>query len=59
MKWKMKQRVNQRLRQQRNIQSIIKNSHCPHGYDIACLLCGFGEVDGKRVWHSWAKERDR
>lgn len=25
---------------------------CPHGYDIACLLCGFGNKDGKRVWNN-------
>lgn len=23
---------------------------CLHGYDIACLICGFGTKDGKRVW---------
>lgn len=22
---------------------------CPHGYDIACLICGFGTENGKRV----------
>lgn len=26
--------------------------YCPHGYDIACLICGFGTKDGKRVWHN-------
>lgn len=25
---------------------------CPHGYDIACLICGFGTKDGKRVWNN-------
>lgn len=25
---------------------------CEHGYDIACLLCGFGTVDGERVCRS-------
>lgn len=28
------------------------NMHCQHGYDVACLICGFGTVDGKRVWHN-------
>ena len=23
---------------------------CSHGYDIACLICGFGTEDGVRVW---------
>lgn len=23
---------------------------CLHGYDIACLICGFCTKDGKRVW---------
>ncbi|ENW23363.1 hypothetical protein F925_02321 [Acinetobacter lwoffii NCTC 5866 = CIP 64.10 = NIPH 512] len=23
---------------------------CLHGYDIACLICGFGTEDGVRVW---------
>lgn len=27
---------------------------CEHGYTTACLLCGFGELDGQRVWHDWA-----
>ncbi|MDX8161827.1 hypothetical protein [Acinetobacter pittii] len=27
---------------------------CLHGYDIACLLCGFGqsETTGERIWHT-------
>ena len=24
---------------------------CQHGFDIACLLCGFGTENGVRVWH--------
>ena len=24
---------------------------CQHGYDVACLICGFGTVNGERVWH--------
>lgn len=23
---------------------------CLHGYDIACLICGFGTENGMRVW---------
>lgn len=53
MKRKMKQRIGQQRRHRRNIQAMIKTDKCPHGYDIACLLCGFGEVDGQRVWHGW------
>ena len=35
--------------------------HCQHGYDVACLICGFGTEDGKRVWHikTEAKKGDR
>ena len=25
---------------------------CLHGYNVACLLCGFGTEDGKRVWRN-------
>lgn len=25
---------------------------CHHGYDVACLICGFGTRDGKRVWNN-------
>lgn len=35
----------------------IDNQKCPYGYDVACLLCGFGTEDGKRIYHSWTKER--
>ncbi|ENV09524.1 hypothetical protein F966_02182 [Acinetobacter higginsii] len=30
----------------------INHEKCQHGYDIACLLCGFGTVDGKRVYRT-------
>ena len=29
-----------------------QNPNCAHGYDIACLICGFGRKNGKRVWHN-------
>lgn len=29
-------------------------SKCKHGFDVACLMCGFGEFEGKRVWFDWA-----
>lgn len=35
----------------------IDNQKCKHGYDVACLLCGFGTVDGNLIYHSWTKER--
>jgi hypothetical protein len=25
---------------------------CQHGYDIACLICGFGTENGVRVWRN-------
>ncbi|WP_198079339.1 hypothetical protein [Acinetobacter calcoaceticus] len=28
---------------------------CKHGYDIACLICGFGTVDGERVYRNKGK----
>ena len=31
---------------------VIPAEACEHGYDVACLLCGFGSIDGERVWHS-------
>jgi len=58
MKRKMKQRVIQQRRLQRNIQAMLSNSHCQHGFDIACLICGFGQKDGKRVWHDWTKKKE-
>ncbi|MHA3079664.1 hypothetical protein [Acinetobacter sp. ANC 5502] len=29
-------------------------SKCKHCFDVACLMCGFGEFEGKRVWFDWA-----
>lgn len=58
MKRKMRQRVIQQRRQQRNIQAMLSKSHCPHGFDIACLICGFGTVNGERVWHDWTKKKE-
>ena len=56
MKRKMKQRITQQRRQQRSNASMLKKTNCPHGFDIACLICGFGEKDGTRVYHSWSKK---
>lgn len=28
---------------------------CSHGFDIACLLCGFGTESGVRVWRKEAE----
>ena len=58
MKRKMKQRIYQHRRQQRNIQAMLKKDKCQHGFDIACLICGFGEVNGERVWHSWTEKKE-
>lgn len=27
---------------------------CKHGFDHACLICGFTHIDGKKVWFDWA-----
>lgn len=32
---------------------------CEHGYDLACLMCGFGTIDGRRMWSDWAMTRQR
>jgi len=43
--------------QEITVGHCIDNGKCPHGYDLACLLCGFGTEAGKRIYHQWAKER--
>ncbi|MDX8157809.1 hypothetical protein SLK20_01175 [Acinetobacter pittii] len=30
---------------------------CKHGHDRACLICGFGEFEGKRVFFEWKYEQ--
>ncbi len=27
---------------------------CKHGFDHACLICGFTHIDSKKVWFDWA-----
>lgn len=27
---------------------------CQHSFDHACLMCGFSNIDGQRVWFDWA-----
>ncbi|EOR08643.1 hypothetical protein F896_01169 [Acinetobacter genomosp. 15BJ] len=39
------------------MNTIQTQEKCQHGYDVACLFCGFGTINGQRVYHSWAKER--
>ena len=36
----------------KKIKLSPSNDYCPHGYDSACLICGFGTKNGKRVWHT-------
>ena len=31
---------------------------CQHGYDIACLICGFGTENGVRVWRNQIESDD-
>ncbi len=35
------------------VDGIAENDSkpCQHGFDVACLFCGFGTIDGKRVWY--------
>ncbi|HFX6251778.1 TPA: hypothetical protein ACIFCM_002440 [Acinetobacter baumannii] len=30
---------------------------CSHGYDVACLICGFGTINGERVYHNKGKSK--
>ncbi|MDV4226918.1 hypothetical protein MSC38_01170 [Acinetobacter baumannii] len=30
---------------------------CKHGFDKACLVCGFGEFNGRRVFYEWKYEQ--
>lgn len=30
---------------------------CKHGFDKACLVCGFGEFNGRRVYYDWKYEQ--
>ena len=33
---------------------------CKHGFDHACLICGFTHIDGKKVWFDWTwQERQK
>lgn len=27
---------------------------CQHGFNSACLICGFSQIEGNRVWFDWA-----
>jgi hypothetical protein len=36
---------------------IGRRINCPHGYDVACLLCGFGTENGERVYHNSTKRK--
>lgn len=38
---------------------MSNNQKCEHGYIEACLMCGFGTIDGRRVWSDWAMTRQR
>lgn len=30
-----------------------------HGFDHACLICGFTHIDGKKVWLDWAWQEQK
>lgn len=54
---KTKQRINLRARQKRENLAMNRKTSCQHGFDVACLICGFGcDENGKRVWHCCSKE---
>ncbi len=40
--------------QHKSCVGVFMKSKCKHGFDFACLMCGFSEFDGKRVWFDWA-----
>lgn len=47
--WKCtKERLVQAIR---DYESIYQPK-CIHGFDVACLICGFGTVDGERVYRT-------
>ncbi|WP_049066863.1 hypothetical protein [Acinetobacter seifertii] len=27
---------------------------CKHGFNSACLICGFSQIEGNKVWFDWA-----
>lgn len=33
----------------------IYQPKCSHGYDVACLICGFGTVEGERIYRNKGK----
>lgn len=33
---------------------VFRMDKCKHGFDHACLICGFTHIDGKKVWFDWA-----
>ena len=35
--------------------AIEANKKCEHGYDVACLLCGFGTENGEHVYYNTKK----
>ncbi len=43
------------LKQAVNDYDSIYPPKCIHGYDVACLICGFGTVDGERVYRNKGK----
>lgn len=44
------------LEDDENMNSFQK---CEHGFEQACLMCGFGTIDGRRMWSDWAMTRQR
>ncbi len=45
------------LKQAINDYDSIYPPKCIHGYDIACLICGFGTINGERVYHNKGKSK--
>lgn len=32
---------------------------CQHGFNAACLICGFSQIDGNKVWFDWAYQNQK
>lgn len=32
---------------------------CQHGFNVACLICGFSRIDGNKVWFDWAYQNQQ
>lgn len=40
------------MSQKEPVMSELQN--CLHGFNSACLICGFSHIEGNKVWFDWA-----